>query len=122
MRYETSNGMLTVEMLNDGVMLKLFDEDSKKQRVLNVEDLIGIVAKEENNFTNKWVATHLKLIEDQESDKEVKLLCILELLYGEHISLRKACELCKTAGLFATNWVEVDYKTTKLWQEYWMKE
>lgn len=46
-RYELSEGTLMVEALSTGVMLKLFSNGNKLQRILEIEDLIKIVKGQE---------------------------------------------------------------------------
>jgi hypothetical protein len=69
---------------------------------------------------DKWFRGHYDIIQDKNvNDKEIKLFCILELLYHEDISLHKAQELCTEVGLFSDHWMVVDAKIMDIWQDYY---
>ena len=59
-------------------------------------------------MSDKIFETNMKIIEDKDIDKEIKLFCILDLLYDEEISLHKAYELCTEVGLFSDHWITID--------------
>lgn len=66
---------------------------------------------------NKFFQAQMNMVENEEIDKEVKLLIILELLYHEEISLVKAKELCTQIGLLSGHWGSVDGRATELFSK-----
>ena len=71
---------------------------------------------------SEWAkATYNIVIDPKLEDKEIKLYCILELLYNEKISLRKSFELCTKIGLFSDCWMNIDYKLSNIWNKYFNK-
>jgi len=72
---------------------------------------------------NKWAKTNYDIITDKNvEDKEIKLYCIIDLLAEEYISRRKAYELCYEIGVFTSEPIGVDMKTTEIWEKYWLKD
>lgn len=74
------------------------------------------------NDIDEWFMTNYEIITDKNiKNKEIKLFCILNLLYEEEISLCKAYELCTEAGLFSDHWIVIDSQTTDVWGNYYEK-
>jgi hypothetical protein len=103
-------------------------ECDKRNKARNVnivqiadKDLIGKGDFMDDTINTKWLNTFFRIIQDKDTDKEVKLFFIIQLLNDEDISLYKAYELCTEGGLFSEHWIEIDAKALEYWQKYWKK-
>lgn len=63
----------------------------------------------------------LEIIRDEKVSKEVKVNVILEMLYLEEISLRKAQRLCMEAGIFTKHCIDINEETINIHNEFYKK-
>lgn len=68
---------------------------------------------------SKFLETNMKIINDVNINSEIKLFCILSLVYHENISLYKAYELCTETGIFSKHWMAIDSETTEIWEKFY---
>ncbi len=75
--------------------------------------------KRESEKNKLFLDHYFKIIESKNVTKDKKLFCILDLLYENNISLKKAQELIYEIGLFGEKTpIEVDHDVTKLYKSW----
>jgi hypothetical protein len=78
-------------------------------------------AEMELQVKKELLSDYTAIIRNKQTNKELKLFAILELLHEEIISLHKAHELCTECGLFSDHWMfvqsEFNYRKKRLSNE-----
>lgn len=72
-------------------------------------------------MNDKELDIYFKVLKDKDATKEMSLMCILQVLCDERVSLHKAYELCEEFKLFNNPWTVVDAKITELYEKLFNK-